>query len=177
MIFSIADLNYIIYLAKSTEAEPVMDPRAGNVSVEIPQLDVDYAKISKKLFELGSSNSTTIIQSCREEIYRLSESFKSVAEGVFPLTDEIADAEVEEINLEEEVAKYLKREEKILKKVEKETAEFEEVMKLRKEEERKAYEARMLEGCIFLKRIIVKNISSSTSHKKIYGNVKLWDIS
>lgn len=124
-----------------TEAE---DPRAGNVSVEIPQLTIDYSNIAEKLFQLGSTT-LSLRSQARRDIYKLSEDFKQVASGTFPLTDEISDDEVEKIDIEQESKKLAKREMKIKERNKIEQKEFDIIMAKRKIEEQKYEKQRMIE--------------------------------
>eukprot|EP00088_Acartia_fossae_P035340 TRINITY_DN363_c0_g2_i11.p1 TRINITY_DN363_c0_g2~~TRINITY_DN363_c0_g2_i11.p1 ORF type:complete len:871 (-),score=354.25 TRINITY_DN363_c0_g2_i11:199-2757(-) len=109
--------------AKSDAQQQAEDPRAGKVDVEIPQLNVDYAKISDKLFELGSSDS--IMKSNRKILYRLSKYFKDVESNIFPLGDaNMQVEEVEKVNVKKEVNKLQKREDKIHEKNMKKKEEY-----------------------------------------------------
>ena len=58
------------------------DPRAGRIDVVIPQLQVEYSKLSEDLFEMGSGEG--VKKANRDILYRLSKRFKDVASDVFP---------------------------------------------------------------------------------------------
>merc|ERR1712241_227660 len=67
------------------------DPRAGGVHSVIPQLTVDYAKLSEKMFSLGSEEG--LKKGCRDALYELSKMYKDVANDVFPLGPNLEDVE------------------------------------------------------------------------------------
>merc|ERR1712241_766986 len=67
------------------------DPRAGGVHSVIPQLAVDYAKLSEKMFSLGSEEG--LKKGCRDALYELSKMYKDVANDVFPLGPNLEDVE------------------------------------------------------------------------------------
>jgi hypothetical protein len=71
--------------------DDVKDPRAGNVDITIPQLQIDVSTIAERLFEAGSSKDLRAPQ--RKALYRLTKQFKSLAEGKYPLTAELSDGE------------------------------------------------------------------------------------
>lgn len=112
-------------------ASKAEDPRAGKVDVELPQLPVNYAQLSRKLFELGSTSGVS--KSNRDSIYMLSKYFKDVSDGVFPLGDDLSDEEeVEAVDVKKSVQKMLAREEKYRKKNEKKKQEYRKQVKERR---------------------------------------------
>lgn len=60
-----------------------LDPRAGGVHVEVPQLQLDYGQLSSKLLEAGAQTETR--QKNRNRLYRLASQFNEVCDGEFPL--------------------------------------------------------------------------------------------
>ncbi len=112
-----------------------MDPRAGRVDVTIPQLMVDYEKLSDELFSAGSSKQ--VGQSQRKVLYRLAKQFRALGEGRYPLAPEYND-DGEEVDLQGELPRV------DLKKERKKTAG--ETMERMQEvaEERRKYKADML---------------------------------
>merc|ERR1712241_1625423 len=91
------------------------DPRAGGVHSVIPQLAVDYAKLSEKMFSLGSEEG--LKKGCRDALYELSKMYKDVANDVFPLGPNLEDVEedIEKIKVTK-TAKKIIREAKEYKK-------------------------------------------------------------
>merc|ERR1719412_2827235 len=91
------------------------DPRAGGVHSVIPQLAVDYAKLSEKMFSLGSEDG--LKKGCRDALYELSKMYKDVANDVFPLGPNLEDVEedIEKIKVTK-TAKKIIREAKEYKK-------------------------------------------------------------
>merc|ERR1712059_229467 len=75
--------------------EVVEDPRAGKVDVVIPQISVNYSKMSEEFFAAGSREG--VRKSNRDELYRLSQMFKDVSSGVFPLGPDIRELEAVDI--------------------------------------------------------------------------------
>merc|ERR1719414_2370548 len=83
------------------------DPRAGGVHSVIPQLNVDYAKISSKMFDLGSEDG--LKKTTRDAFYELSKMYKDVANDVFPLGPNIEDYKKENQKNKMEYKKSLKK--------------------------------------------------------------------
>merc|ERR1712123_141101 len=63
------------------EEAVIEDPRAGRVDAIIPQINVNYLKLSERLFELGSGDS--IRKGNRDALYKVSKMFKDVANDLF----------------------------------------------------------------------------------------------
>jgi len=91
-------------------------PRAGKGDAYIPQLKVDYKKLSDEFFDLGSGEG--IKKSNRDSLYMLSKMYKDVANDVFPLGPNISDDELEipKINVKKSALDLMKRNEDVLKK-------------------------------------------------------------
>merc|ERR1712037_451598 len=86
------------------------DPRAGRVSVVIPQVAVDYAGIADNLFQLGSKENMR--KSNRDMLYRVSKKFKDVAANIFPLgpnLEELESIEIPKISVKKSAAELAKR--------------------------------------------------------------------
>jgi len=99
-----------------SEDEIVEDPRAGVGDAIIPQINVDYLKLSETLFELGSGDG--IKKANRDALYKVSKMFKDVANGLFPLGPNLSDEDIDipKISVKKSAADLLKRNEEILKK-------------------------------------------------------------
>ena len=92
------------------------DPRAGRVSVVIPQIAVDYTGIADSLFQLGSKESMR--KRNRDMLYRVSKKFKDVAANIFPLgpnLEELEAIEIPKISVKKSVAELAKRQAQIRK--------------------------------------------------------------
>jgi len=90
------------------------DPRAGRVSVVIPQVAVDYAGIADNLFQLGSKENMR--KSNRDMLYRVSKKFKDVAANIFPLgpnLEELESIEIPKISVKKSAAELAKRQAQI----------------------------------------------------------------
>jgi len=98
------------------EEAVVEDPRAGRVDAIIPQINVNYLKLSERLFELGSGDS--IRKGNRDALYKVSKMFKDVANDLFPLGPNLDDLDIDipKISVKKSAADLLKRNEEILKK-------------------------------------------------------------
>ena len=86
------------------------DPRAGRVSVVIPQVAVDYVGIADNLFQLGSKENMR--KSNRDMLYRVSKKFKDVAANIFPLgpnLEELESIEIPKISVKKSAAELAKR--------------------------------------------------------------------
>merc|ERR1712037_131640 len=92
------------------------DPRAGRVSVGIPQVAVDYVGIADNLFQLGSKENMR--KSNRDMLYRVSKKFKDVAANIFPLgpnLEELESIEIPKISVKKSAAELAKRQAQIRK--------------------------------------------------------------
>merc|ERR1719350_1421657 len=92
------------------------DPRAGRVSVVIPQIAVDYKGIADNLFQLGSKENMRKIN--RDMLYRVSKKFKDVAANIFPLgpnLEELESIEIPKISVKKSAAELAKRQAQIRK--------------------------------------------------------------
>jgi len=122
---------------------PAEDPRGGNVSVEIPQLQLDYNRLADKCFEHGSGIKTS--ESARTILYTLSKQFKDVANDEFPLSGELDEemkARLEAakipIDTDESAKKLLKIKMRVEANLKKEQAEAKKIFKERMKKEREA---------------------------------------
>merc|ERR1719394_1101651 len=98
------------------EEGAVEDPRAGRVSVVIPQIAVDYKGIAEELFQLGSKENMR--KSNRDMLYRVSKKFKDVSANIFPLgpnLEELEAVEIPKISVKKSAAELAKRQEQIRK--------------------------------------------------------------
>lgn len=98
------------------EEEGVEDPRAGRVDSIIPQINVEYLKMSERLFELGSGDG--IRKANRDALYKVSKMFKDVSNDLFPLGPNLDDLDIDipKFSVKKSAADLLKRNEQILKK-------------------------------------------------------------
>merc|ERR1711860_182662 len=71
--------------------ESLKDPRAGNVSVTLPQLKPDFTKLSDLLFKIGSDQKVT--SSKRTLLYDLTKQFKDLSQEVYPLIPDMREEE------------------------------------------------------------------------------------
>merc|ERR1719209_1569155 len=98
------------------EEGDVEDPRAGRVSVVIPQIAVDYKGIAEELFQLGSKEGMR--KSSRDMLYRVSKKFKDVSANIFPLgpnLEELEAVEIPKISVKKSAAELAKRQDQIRK--------------------------------------------------------------
>jgi len=104
------------------------DPRAGGVHSVIPQLNVDYAKISSKMFDLGSEEG--LKKTTRDAFYELSKMYKDVANDVFPLGPNIEDDEdIEKLKVTKTAKKLLREAEDFKKQNLKNKLEYKKSLK------------------------------------------------
>merc|ERR1712129_458224 len=98
------------------EEAVIEDPRAGRVDAIIPQINVNYLKLSERLFELGFGDS--IRKGNGDALYKVSKMFKDVANDLFPLGPNLDDLDIDipKISVKKSAADLLKRNEEILKK-------------------------------------------------------------
>merc|ERR1712096_439745 len=94
----------------------VEDPRAGRVDAVIPQMNVEYLKISEKLFELGSGDG--VRKANRDALYKISKMFKDMGSDVFPLGPNLSNEEIDipKISVKKSASELLQRNEEILQK-------------------------------------------------------------
>ena len=84
------------------------DPRAGGVHAVIPQLAVDYQRISEMMFKVGSDEG--IKSNNRQALYQLSKMFKDTANDIFPLGPNVEDdEEIPKIKISKETKKLMKK--------------------------------------------------------------------
>ena len=65
------------------------DPRAGRGDVILPQIQLDYGKVAKKLLEAGSNKEVAKPQ--RNRLYRITKKFNNVASGIYPFALEMSE--------------------------------------------------------------------------------------
>ena len=87
------------------------DPRAGGVHSVIPQLSVNYLKLSERMLELGSEEG--LKKTCRDSLYELSKMYKDVANDVFPLGPNLEDEDqdIEKLKVTKTAKKIIREEE------------------------------------------------------------------
>merc|ERR1712142_136375 len=102
--------------AEIEDNEMIEDPRAGVGDAIIPQINVNYLKLSEKLFELGSGDG--IKKANRDALYKVSKMFKDVANDLFPLGPNLSDEDIDipKISVKKSAADLMKRNEEMLKK-------------------------------------------------------------
>merc|ERR1711978_819554 len=64
------------------------DPRAGNVSVTLPQLKADFNQLAEYLFQIGSAQG--ISSKRRTMLYGLNKQFKDLSQNVYPLIPDMS---------------------------------------------------------------------------------------
>lgn len=69
------------------------DPRAGNVSVVLPQLKPDFVKLADKLFGYGGKKDLSSKR--RTLLYDLTKEFKDLSEGLYPLIPDMSEEEAQ----------------------------------------------------------------------------------
>merc|ERR1712062_292328 len=109
------------------EENNVQDPRAGNVSVTLPQLKPDFEQLSQKLYSFGSSKN--IPNKRRDMLYELTKQFKDLANEVYPLAPNV---ELEEEAKIPKVKVSKVSERRMQEKIKKEREEFKQALKSRK---------------------------------------------
>jgi len=117
------------------EEESAEDPRAGRVSVVIPQVAVDYPGIAENLFQLGSKENMR--KSNRDMLYRVSKKFKDVAANIFPLgpnLEELEAIEIPKISVKKSAAELAKRQAQIRKENLESKKQAKKATKLKEEE-------------------------------------------
>merc|ERR1711862_144896 len=73
--------------------EMIEDPRAGVGDAIIPQINVNYLKLSERLFDLGSADG--IKKANRDALYKVSKMLKDVANDLFPLGPNLSDEDID----------------------------------------------------------------------------------
>jgi len=102
--------------AEIEDNEMIEDPRAGVGDAIIPQINVNYLKLSERLFDLGSADG--IKKANRDALYKVSKMLKDVANDLFPLGPNLSDEDIDipKISVKKSAAELLKRNEEMLKK-------------------------------------------------------------
>lgn len=109
--------------------ESLKDPRAGNVSVTLPQLKPDFTKLSDLLFKIGSDQKVS--SSKRTLLYDLTKQFKDLSQEVYPLIPDMSEEEAKIPKIKPgQVAKRKAKEAlKIMENVQKEREEYKKALK------------------------------------------------
>ena len=109
--------------------EALKDPRAGNVSVTLPQLKPDFTKLSDLLFKIGSEKSVSAPK--RTLLYDLTKQFKDLSQDVYPLIPDMSEEEAKIPKIKPgQVAKRKAKEAlKIMENVQKERDEYKKALK------------------------------------------------
>jgi ribosomal RNA-processing protein 1 len=151
IVMDVADKMEAENFAKATQT-PVEDPRAGNVSIDIPQLQLDYNRLAERCFEVGSHPKNS--ESARATLYKLSEQFQDVANDVFPLSDELNEEQLEqydpaklEVDPDKMTEKLIKIRDRVKQRLRKEEEETKIILaerKLREIEEQKIKDKELL---------------------------------
>ncbi|XP_076061013.1 uncharacterized protein LOC143036912 isoform X2 [Oratosquilla oratoria] len=101
------------------EDDGVLDPRAGEVDVFLPQLKPDFSAIASALLAAGSVKG--VANDNRNDIYRLAQEFRDIVAGEYPLAMPEDNDKLDDDIPEEEIEKAMKRiqnhEEKLKKKL------------------------------------------------------------
>ena len=105
------------------------DPRAGNVSVTLSQLKVDFEKLSEILFAAG--NAEEISTKRRGILYDLTKKFKDLAKDVYPLIPDLSEeeAKIPKLKLAKEAKRRAKEELEIQDKIRLEKDQFKQFLK------------------------------------------------
>ena len=109
--------------------ESLKDPRAGNVSVTLPQLKPDFTKLSDLLFKIGSDQK--VGASKRTLLYDLTKQFKDLSQEVYPLIPDMSEEEAKIPKIKPgQVAKRKAKEAlKIMENVQKEREDYKKALK------------------------------------------------
>lgn len=104
--------------------EGVKDPRAGSVSVNLPQLKPDFSKVANLLFKVGSEKN--ISSKRRTLLYDLTKQFKDLSEDVYPLLPDLSheEAKIPKLKVGKEAQKRAKEELLAMEKIKEERENF-----------------------------------------------------
>merc|ERR1712110_358589 len=112
------------------EENNVQDPRAGNVSVTLPQLKPDFGQLSQKLYTFGSSKN--IPNKRRDILYELTKQFKDLANDVYPLAPNVElekEAKIPKVKVSKVAERRMKEEIENQEQIKKEREEFKQALK------------------------------------------------
>jgi hypothetical protein len=112
------------------EENNVQDPRAGNVSVTLPQLNPDFEQLSQKLYIFGSSKN--IPNKRRNMLYELTKQFKDLANDVYPLAPNVEleqESKIPKVKVSKVAERRMKEEHEHQEQIKKEREEFKQALK------------------------------------------------
>merc|ERR1712168_904142 len=109
------------------------DPRAGNVSVTLPQLKADFNQLADYLFQIGSAQG--ISSKRRTMLYSLNKQFKDLSQNVYPLIPDMSseNAKIPRLRIGKEAQKKSKEEIEYQEKIRIEREEFKKSLKRKHE--------------------------------------------
>jgi len=109
------------------------DPRAGNVSVTLPQLKADFNQLADHLFQIGSAQG--ISSKRRTMLYSLNKQFKDLSQNVYPLIPDMSseNAKIPRLRIGKEAQKKSKEEIEYQEKIRIEREEFKKSLKRKQE--------------------------------------------
>merc|ERR1712079_404992 len=109
------------------------DPRAGNVSVTLPQLKTDFNQLADYLFQVGSAKG--ISSKRRTMLYSLNKQFKDLSQNVYPLIPDMSseNAKIPRIKVGKEAQKKSREEIEFQEKIKIEREEFKKSLKRKQE--------------------------------------------
>merc|ERR1711874_372933 len=107
----------------------IKDPRAGNVSVTLPQLKADFNQLADYLFKVGSEKG--ISSKRRTMLYSLNKQFKDLSQNVYPLIPDMSseNAKIPRIKVGKEAQKKSREEIEFQEKIKMEREEFKKSLK------------------------------------------------
>lgn len=107
----------------------VKDPRAGNVSVSLPQLKPDFGQLAETLFQFGSVKK--ICSRRRSQLYDLTKQFKDLAQDVYPLIPDLSAEEdkIPKIKVTKEARRQAKEDLEYQERIAKERDDFKKSLK------------------------------------------------
>ena len=102
----------------------VKDPRAGNVSVNLPQLKPDFNQLGDFLYKIGSAKEVNSKR--RTLLYNLNKQFKDLSQNVYPLIPDLSseNAKIPRIKVGKEALRKSKEEINFQEKIRIEREEF-----------------------------------------------------
>merc|ERR1719483_1645802 len=112
----------------------VKDPRAGNVSVSLPQLKADFNQLADHLYKVGSAKGVNSKR--RTLLYDLNKQFKDLSQNVYPLIPNLSseNAKIPRIRVGKEAERKSKAENKFQEKIRMEKEDFKKSLKRKPED-------------------------------------------
>merc|ERR1740129_91091 len=112
----------------------VKDPRAGNVSVSLPQLKEDFNQLADHLYKVGSGKGVNSKR--RTLLYDLNKQFKDLSQNVYPLIPNLSseNAKIPRIRVGKEAERKSKDEIKFQEKIRMEREDFKKSLKRKPED-------------------------------------------